>query len=250
MTETTNSREDPLTAVRPADFAPGAGSTRAGAEGRASGRIPQAGTEGSQVRSGASPGAPLGTPAASLGDLFPDLRGPEAPVISGIASDSSEAMVTLRGILDQPGLAARVFSQFAEAGINIDMGVQAQGRSESDSQTADISITFPEVQTRQVRQLLDTRKEKLGYTHADINPSIGKVSLIGVGMKTHTGVMARCFEALSHQNINVLMISTSDIRISAIIPLDALDSAVRAIHTAFNLDSLTPEAVVYAGSGR
>ncbi|MBF1674423.1 ACT domain-containing protein [Scardovia wiggsiae] len=186
----------------------------------------------------------------SLGDIFPDLQGPESPVISGVAHDSSEALVTLRGILDEPGLAAHVFAQFAKAGVNIDMVVQALGRNDNGSRTADISITFPEAQIGTVRELAESAKGQLGYSSADVNPSVGKVSLIGVGMKTHPGVTAQFFEALSREGINVLMISTSEIRISAIIPLDMLARGVRAVHTAFGLDSEGTQAIVYAGSGR
>ena len=198
----------------------------------------------------ASGGGLKGISGESLGDIFPGLQGPESPVISGVAHDSSEALVTLRGILDEPGLAAHVFAQFAKAGVNIDMVVQALGRNDNGSRTADISITFPEAQISTVRELAESAKGQLGYSSADVNPSVGKVSLIGAGMKTHPGVTAQFFEALSREGINVLMISTSEIRISAIIPLDMLARGVRAVHTAFGLDSEGTQAIVYAGSGR
>ncbi len=186
----------------------------------------------------------------SIGDIFPDMTGPEAPIISGVAHDSSEAMVTLRGIPDMPGRVTAVFTGFAEEGINIDMIVQALAATDSEHRFADISITFPESQLRKVQQYIETHKEELSYKTADVNTQIGKISLVGVGMKTHSGITARFFQALSDESINVLMISTSEIRISAVIPLENLTTAVRSVHTAFGLDADTIEAVVYGGTGR
>ncbi|WP_418969563.1 ACT domain-containing protein [Alloscardovia omnicolens] len=186
----------------------------------------------------------------SIGDIFPDMTGPEAPIISGIAHDSSEAMVTLRGIPDRPGRVTAVFTGLAEAGINIDIIVQALAAADPDHAVADISITFPESQLRKVEEFVDSHKEELGYKTADVNTQIGKISLVGVGMKTHSGITARFFQALSDESINVLMISTSEIRISAVVPLENLTTAVRSVHTAFGLDANTIEAVVYGGTGR
>ena len=186
----------------------------------------------------------------SIGDIFPDMTGPEAPIISGIAHDSSEAMVTLRGIPDRPGRVTAVFNGLAEAGINIDIIVQALAATDPDHAVADISITFPESQLRKVQEFIDTHKDELEYKTADVNTQIGKISLVGVGMKTHSGITARFFQALSDESINVLMISTSEIRISAVVPLEDLTTAVRSVHTAIGLDAQTIEAVVYGGTGR
>lgn len=195
----------------------------------------------------------------SMGDIFPDLNGPESPVISGVANDGSEAMITLRGIPDRPGCVTAVFTLLAEAGINIDMIVQAlaeHGDNGSISQfgepgaTADVSLTVPEAQVRKASELIRANKDAIGYQSADTNTGIAKVSLIGVGMKTHSGITARFFKALSDKGINVLMISTSEIRISAVVPLDDMKDAVRAVHTAFGLDADSVEAVVYGGTGR
>lgn len=183
---------------------------------------------------------------ASMGDLFPDLNGPESPVISGVAYDRSEAQVTLRAVPDKPGVAADLFTLLAEGGINIDMIVQAGAATG----TADISFTMPESQTRRVEELLKTSGTSLGYASLDINPQVGKVTLVGVGMKTHSGLAAKFFKALSNEGINVLMISTSEIRIAALVPLDQLNDAVRALHTAYGLDADQVEAVVYGGTGR
>lgn len=182
---------------------------------------------------------------ASLGDLFPDL-GPEAPVISGVAHDRSEALVTVRGVPNVPGVAARVFATLAEADVNIDMIVQAG----ASTGTADISFTVPESTVHHVQSVLEERRQELGYHTFDVNLGVGKVAVVGVGMKTHSGLAAKFFNALSEHNINVLMISTSEIRIAALVPLDVLDEAVKALHTAYGLDSEQVEAVVYGGTGR
>jgi aspartate kinase len=182
---------------------------------------------------------------ASLGDLFPDL-GPEVPVISGVAHDRSEALVTVRGVANEPGIAAKVFTQLAQADINVDMIVQAA----SSDGTADISFTVPESAMKASGKVLESNRERLDYRSVDINSEVGKVAVVGVGMKTHSGLAAKFFEALSKERINVLMISTSEIRIAALVPLGQLDDAVRALHTAYGLDALQVEAVVYGGTGR
>ena len=161
----------------------------------------------------------------SMGDLFPDL-GPEAPVISGVAHDRSEELAT--------------------AGVNVDMIVQA-GASVG---TAEISFTVPESTVKEVENVLIDKHDELGYKSFDVNRSVGKVAVVGVGMKTHSGLAAKFFTALSDKGINVLMISTSEIRIAALVPLDQLDDAVRALHTAYGLDADQVEAVVYGGTGR
>ena len=153
--------------------------------------------------------------AKSMGDLFPDL-GPEAPVISGIAHDRSEALATVRGVPNEPGMAAKVFTELATAGVNVDMIVQA-GASVG---TADISFTVPESAVKQVQNTLLDKQEVLGYHSFDVDTTVGKVAVVGVGMKTHAGLAAKFFQALSDEGINVLMISTSEIRIAALVPLD------------------------------
>ena len=181
----------------------------------------------------------------SMGDLFPDL-GPEAPVISGVAHDRSEALATVRGVPNEPGMAAKVFTELATADVNVDMIVQA-GASVG---TADISFTVPESSLKQVKDVLFDKQEELGYHSFDVDVNVGKVAVVGVGMKTHSGLAAKFFQALSDKGINVLMISTSEIRIAALVPLDQLDEAVKALHTAYGLDADQIEAVVYGGTGR
>lgn len=181
----------------------------------------------------------------SMGDIFPDL-GPESPVISGVAHDRSECLVTLRAVHDEPGMAAKVFTVLAEEGVNVDMIVQAS----ASTGTVDISFTVPESSSRRVGDVLRANRDVLGYQAVDVNPRVGKVAVVGVGMKTHSGLAAKFFTALSSRGINVLMISTSEIRIAALVALDDLDEAVRALHTAYGLDSDKVEAVVYGGTGR
>ena len=181
----------------------------------------------------------------SMGDLFPDL-GPEAPVISGVAHDRSEALATVRGVPNEPGMAAKVFTELAAAGVNVDMIVQAS----ASTGTADISFTGPGTAAAKVQEVLQEKQGELGFQSFDVDPNVGKVAVVGVGMKTHSGLAAKFFNALSDKGVNVLMISTSEIRIAALVPLDQLDDAVRALHTAYGLDADQVEAVVYGGTGR
>ena len=181
----------------------------------------------------------------SLGDLFPDL-GPEVPIISGVAHDNTESLATVRRVPNEPGMAAKVFTELATAGVNVDMIVQA-GASVG---TADISFTVPESAVKQVQNTLLDKQEVLGYHSFDVDTNVGKVAVVGVGMKTHSGLAAKFFNALSDEGVNVLMISTSEIRIAALVPLEQLQDAVRALHTAYGLDAEQVEAVVYGGTGR
>jgi len=137
-------------------------------------------------------------------------------------------------------------TELATAGVNVDMIVQA-GASVG---TADISFTVPESAVKQVQNTLLDKQEVLGYHSFDVDTNVGKVAVVGVGMKTHAGLAAKFFQALSDEGINVLMISTSEIRIAALVPLDQLNDAVKALHTAYGLDADQIEAVVYGGTGR
>ena len=181
----------------------------------------------------------------SMGDLFPDL-GPEVPIISGVAHDNTESLATVRRVPNEPGMAAKVFTMLAEAGVNVDMIVQAS----ASTGTADISFTVPESAVKQVQEILIEKHDVLGYKSFDVDSNVGKVAVVGVGMKTHSGLAAKFFNALSDKGINVLIISTSEIRIAALVPLDQLNDAVKALHTAYGLDSDQVEAVVYGGTGR
>jgi len=172
----------------------------------------------------------------------------EQAIISGVAHDRSEAKITVVGVPDRVGEAARIFTAIAEAGINIDMIVQnvsavATGRT-------DISFTLPREDGQRGMAALQRLREMMGFESLLYDDRIGKVSLIGAGMRSHPGVSARFFGALAEAGVNIEMISTSEIRISVVVDQDDLDRAVIATHKAFELDSDQSEAVVYGGTGR
>jgi aspartate kinase len=171
----------------------------------------------------------------------------EAPIITGVAHDRGEAKITIVGVPDHVGVAARIFGAIAESGINIDMIVQ----NVSVAQTArtDISFTLPQADGARGVAVLQGIREDVAYEDVRLDDAIGKISLVGAGMKSHPGVSARFFQALADAGINIEMISTSEIRVSAVTRADQLETAVRAVHTAFGLDA-AEEAVVYGGTGR
>ncbi len=170
----------------------------------------------------------------------------EDPIITGIAHDRSEAKITVIGVPDRLGAAGQVFTTVAEAGINIDMIVQNVSVAEG---TTAITFTLPQSDGDAAMAALRAAKPTIGFSDLIYNDKIGKVSVIGVGMRSHPGVSATAFRAMAEAGINIEMISTSEIRISMIVDSDLLDKAVRAVHTAFGLDS-DGQAVVYAGTGR
>jgi aspartate kinase len=172
----------------------------------------------------------------------------EAPIISGVAHDRSEAKITVVGVPDVPGMAARIFEVVAAAGANIDMIVQ--NVSAAQTGLTDISFTLPQGDSPATMAALTSVQAEIGFASLQFDDQIGKLSLVGAGMKSHPGVSARLFAALRDAGINIEMISTSEIRISVVTRADSLDEAVRAVHTAFELDSAEGEAVVYAGTGR
>ncbi|YAL83636.1 aspartate kinase [Dermacoccaceae bacterium W4C1] len=172
----------------------------------------------------------------------------EAPIIAGVAHDRSEAKITIVGIHDAPGKAAQVFNAVAAAQINIDMIVQ--NVSATDTGRTDISFTCPASDAQQAVQTLQAHKAEIEFEHLQFDDQVGKLSLVGSGMRSQPGVSATLFQALADAGINIEMISTSEIRVSVVTRDDQLDDAVRAVHTAFGLDSAEGEAVVYGGSGR
>jgi aspartate kinase len=182
------------------------------------------------------------------GTLVIEEEAMEQPIISGVAHDRSQAKVTVVGVPDVPGKAAGIFQVVAAAGANIDMIVQ--NVSAAKTGRTDISFTLPASDGATATSALAQAQPELGYDSLQYDDSIGKLSLIGAGMKSHPGVSARLFGALSAAGINIEMISTSEIRISVVTRADSLDDAVRAVHTAFELDVESGEAVVYGGTGR
>jgi aspartate kinase len=172
----------------------------------------------------------------------------EQPIISGVAHDRSEAKVTVVGVPDRPGEAAAIFEAVADAGVNIDMIVQNVS-AESTGRT-DITFTLPTAEGARVTSALAARQDAIGFESLAFDPGIGKVSLVGAGMRSHPGVSATFFRALADAGVNVELISTSEIRISVVCREDQVDTAVAAVHSAFGLDAETREAVVYGGTGR
>ena len=172
----------------------------------------------------------------------------EQAIISGVAHDTSEAKVTVVGVPDKPGEAAVIFRAIANAEINIDMIVQ--NVSAASTGLTDISFTLPKTEGRKAIDALEKAKSAVGFDSLRYDDQIGKISLVGAGMKTNPGVTAGFFEALSDAGVNIELISTSEIRISVVTRADDVNEAVRAVHTAFGLDSDSDEAVVYGGTGR
>lgn len=172
----------------------------------------------------------------------------EQAIISGVAHDRSEAKITVVGVPDKPGKAAEIFEAVAAAGINIDMIVQNVSAAETG--LTDVSFTLPKDEGQSAVQALTRVQESVGFDSLQYDDQIGKVSLVGAGMRSHPGVSATFFKALSQAGVNIEMISTSEIRISVVTRADELDDAVRAIHSAFDLDSDEGETVVYGGTGR
>ena len=158
-------------------------------------------------------------------------EGMEAAMVTGVAHDSGEGKLVIRGVPDKPGIAARIFSVLAENHINVDMIVQ----NVSESGATDISCTLPLADGPSALQILRALAGEVGAAGVDFDEGIAKVSLVGAGMKTHPGVAASMFEALSEVGVNIEMISTSTIRISVVIRESDLESAVRAIHDRFSL---------------
>ncbi|MCX5388069.1 MULTISPECIES: aspartate kinase [unclassified Streptomyces] len=172
----------------------------------------------------------------------------EHAIISGVAHDVSEAKVTVVGVPDKPGEAAAIFRTIANAEINIDMVVQ--NVSAASTGLTDISFTLPKAEGRKAIDALERSKPAIGFESLRYDDQIAKISLVGAGMKTNPGVTAGFFEALSDAGVNIELISTSEIRISVVTRADDVNNAVRAVHSAFGLDSDSDEAVVYGGTGR
>ncbi len=172
----------------------------------------------------------------------------EQAIIAGVAHDRSEAKITVVGVPDKVGEAARIFEALAATEVNIDMVVQ--NVSAASTGLTDISFTLPRADGQSAITGLARIQDEVGYAQLLYDDQIGKVSLIGAGMRSHPGITAKFFAALASAGVNIQMISTSEIRISVIVSESQIDEAVRATHTAFDLDSTEVEAVVYGGTGR
>ena len=172
----------------------------------------------------------------------------EQAIISGIAHDKSEAKITIVGVPDRTGVAARIFQAIADADINIDMIVQ--NVSAAATGLTDISFTLPKAEGADATAILQKLQGEVGYASIQYDDQIGKLSLVGAGMRSHPGVTATFFGALSAAGVNIEMISTSEIRISIICREADIERGVKAAHTAFDLDADQSQAVVYGGTGR
>ena len=172
----------------------------------------------------------------------------EQAIISGIAHDKSEAKVTIVGVPDRSGVAARIFQAIADSDINIDMIVQ--NVSAAATGLTDISFTLARSDGSKATGIVQKLQGEIGFKSIQYDDQIGKLSLIGAGMRSHPGVTATFFAAMADAGVNIEMISTSEIRISIVCREADLERAVKAAHSAFELDADQIEAVVYGGSGR
>ena len=172
----------------------------------------------------------------------------EQAIIAGIAHDKSEAKITIVGVPDRTGVAARIFQSIADADINVDMIVQ--NVSAAATGLTDISFTLPKTEGANATSVLQRIQGEIGFQSIQYDDQIGKLSLIGAGMRSHPGVTATFFACLSEAGVNIEMISTSEIRISIVCRASDLEKGVRSAHTAFDLDADQVEAVVYGGTGR
>jgi aspartate kinase len=161
----------------------------------------------------------------------------EQAIISGIAHDTSEAKVTVRGLPDIPGVAARLFEPMAQQGINVDMIVQ----NVAQDATTDISFTVPKPSVEAARAIAEQTAGDVGAGAVEVDAGVGKVSLVGAGMKSHPGVAAKVFRVLADGGINIEMISTSTIRISCVVQGSDVNRAVQVLHDAFEPPLISEE---------
>ena len=174
-------------------------------------------------------------------DIVAELSGAEMErnLIAGIAADRNEARITLTGIADKPGTVARVISPIADAGIQVDMIVHA---ATPNTGSSDLTFTVPRASLAQAISVIEQRKSEVGYTELVQDPGVAKVSIVGVGIRSNPALAAKMFETLAERRINLLAVSTSEIKVSALIAEDELELAVRALHTAFGLDEQSAAA--------
>ena len=172
----------------------------------------------------------------------------EQAIISGVAHDRSESKITVVGVPDKVGFAAAILQALADAQINIDMVVQ--NVSAAATALTDISFTLPRADGQTAMTALARLKDEVGYERLQYDDSVGKVSIVGAGMRSSPGITAKFFRALADAGVNIEMISTSEIRISVVVTESQVDAAVNAAHAAFDLGTDEVEAVVYGGTGR
>lgn len=178
---------------------------------------------------------------------YPEGVNMEESIVTGIAVDKNDAKITIVGVPDAPGVAAQIFEIVSKTDVNVDMIVQ--NVSGAGTKRTDISFTVPAADGSGVVTALQAQKEQIGFESLQYDDQIGKLAVVGAGMRTNAGVATKLFQALSAAGINMEMISTSEIRISVVTRADVIARAQQVLHTAFGLDADT-EAVVYAGTGR
>jgi len=158
----------------------------------------------------------------------------ERQLITGIAADKNDAKVILTAVPDRPGAVALIFGPLAEANINVDMIIQNVGRADTDT---DVTFTVPQADLERTKAVLESNRAAIGYEKFSTDPKVSKISVVGVGMRSHAGVAATMFKALADRGINIQAISTSEIKVSVLIDSDETELAVRVLHTAYGLDA-------------
>jgi aspartate kinase len=160
----------------------------------------------------------------------------ERQLVTGIAHDKNEAKVILTRVPDRPGAVANIFEPLAAASINVDMIIQNVGRDKGET---DVTFTVPQSDLARAQALLEDRRDAIGFNRIITDSKIAKISVVGVGMKSHAGVASTMFRALSDRGINIQAISTSEIKVSVMIDEDETELAVRVLHTAYGLDAVS-----------
>ncbi|MEL6531251.1 MAG: aspartate kinase [Pseudomonadota bacterium] len=163
----------------------------------------------------------------------------ERQLVTGIAHDKNEAKIILTRVPDKPGAVAHIFEPLADASINVDMIIQNVGRDKGET---DVTFTVPQADLARAQALLEDRSDDIGYNRIITDSHISKISVVGVGMKSHAGVASTMFRALSDRGINIQAISTSEIKVSVLIDEDETELAVRVLHTAYGLDAVEEPA--------
>ena len=156
----------------------------------------------------------------------------EKPLVSGIALDKNQARVSLGGVVDRPGIASDIFTKLADNSVNIDMIIQTIGHDGSTN----MDFTVPKTELNDAKAVVETFISDKEVSEASYDESICKVSIVGVGMKSHTGVAAKAFQTMAAENINIMMISTSEIKVSMVIAEKYAELAVRSLHNTYELD--------------
>ncbi len=191
----------------------------------------EAGTEaGTGVGTGAETGAGTGTLLVAEDEAM------EQPVVRGLAHSMSEARITLHGLLDRPGIAREVFRALDDAGIVVDLIVQTASAPSDGTTRVDLTFTLPQGEMARATALLESHRQDFGFAELSADDSVAKLSVVGIGMRNHSGVARRLFDALSDGGINISAISTSEIRISVLIRQDDLQQALNLVHRAYELD--------------